>query len=124
MGNWPTVARVGLPAEATNHLDGIKADLHGVLERWDAVTAQAGVARDVTRIILQHVPETLVLYSQIPDDMRTVSRRQSSPTERVTASLALLDRHLDEVRAAAYKGDLDALVKQSFYLDERYQLYR
>lgn len=60
------------------------------------------------------------LYSQIPDDLRDLSRRGSIPKSRITSPLVLLERHVKDIRVAAYSGALDELANRLFYLDARH----
>ena len=114
----------GSTAQIDRHLAQCRSDVSDIVGQWDAVSRNALVAHEVSKIVLDYVPGMIALYDKLPQDIRVTRRARTgkSPQETLIEQLRIVDERLDEIRVAAFDGTMDDLEVSGSLLRNKYRV--
>lgn len=110
--------RPQLPAEALQHLAGVRESVATLLPRLAADTPFAGALHTVQETVLRYLPDTLAHYLALPPAFRVSHPLHEGRTARtlLTEQLALLDARLAQIVADVAASDAQALLANGRFL--------
>ena len=120
---WLEAQRPALPAPAIDVIDRLGVQLDGLSEQLETVDANHPAARDIRKLVGEHLPETVDAYRKIPPNIRRESNAgdsDSTPDEQVTESLSRISEEIDSVSRQLAEGSLDDLAIRHRFLGMRY----
>ena len=120
---WLEAQRPALPAPAVPVIDQLGVQLDTLSEQLETVDANHPAARDIRKLVGEHLPETVDSYRKIPAAIRRESNAGDSddtPDEQVTESLRRISEEIDSVSRQLAEGSLDDLAIRTRYLGMRY----
>lgn len=117
---WLEHQRPALPPPAADMVGRIGVQLDALGLQLEGVDQEHPAARDVRRLVGEHLPEMIDTYRRIPPQMRSEARAGSRPDDQLTDSLGKISDEIDSITRQLAEGSLDSLAIKSRYLEYRY----
>lgn len=117
---WLEAQRPALPAPAVKIVEDLGVQLDALGLQLESIDQNHPAARDVRKLVGEHLPETIDSYRKIPAHLRQEERAGATPDKQVTESLGRISKEIDEVTRQLADGALDDLAVRTRYLDYRY----
>ncbi|WP_170004373.1 hypothetical protein [Pseudopontixanthobacter vadosimaris] len=117
---WLEHQRPALPPPAVDVVDRIGVQLDALGLQLETVDQTHPAAREVRKLVGQHLPEMVDSYRKVPTHLRGEARGGASPDEQVTQGLEKISLEIDSVTRQLADGALDDLAIKHRYLDYRY----
>ncbi|WP_336985659.1 hypothetical protein [Altererythrobacter aquiaggeris] len=117
---WLEAQRPALPAPAVKIVDDLGVQLDSLGLQLEAIDQNHPAARDIRKLVGEHLPETIDSYRKIPAHLRHEERAGATPDKQVTDSLTRISKEIGEVTRQLADGAIDDLAVRTRYLDYRY----
>ncbi|WP_114520755.1 hypothetical protein [Altererythrobacter sp. ZODW24] len=117
---WLEAQRPALPAPAVKIVEDLGVQLDALGMQLETIDQNHPAARDVRKLVGEHLPETIDSYRKIPAHLRQEERAGATPDKQVAESLGRISKEIDEVTRQLADGALDDLAVRTRYLDYRY----
>ncbi len=117
---WLEAQRHALPAPAVKIVEDLGVQLDALGLQLETIDQNHPAARDVRKLVGEHLPETIDSYRKIPAHLRHEERAGATPDKQVTESLGRISKEIDEVTRQLADGALDDLAVRTRYLGYRY----
>lgn len=117
---WLEHQRPALPPPAVDVVDRLGVQLDALGLQLETVDQSHPAAREVRKLVGEHLPEMVDSYRKVPAHLRNEQRGGASPDEQVTQGLEKISLEIDSVTRQLADGALDDLAIKHRYLDYRY----
>lgn len=117
---WLESQRPALPAPAVQLVDTIGLQLDALGTQLDGLDENQPAAREVRKLVGEHLPELVSSYTSIPRHLRGEERAGHTPDQQLTESLGKISTEIDSVTRQLAAGALDSLAIKTRYLDYKY----
>ena len=117
---WLEAQRPALPAPAVQLVDQIGLQLDALGTQLDGLDENQPAAREVRKLVGEHLPELVSSYTSIPRHLRGEQRAGNTPDQQLTESLGKISSEIDSVTRQLASGAIDNLAIKTRYLDYRY----
>lgn len=117
---WLESQRPALPAPAVQLVDQIGLQLDALGQQLDGLDEAAPAAREVRKLVGEHLPGLVSTYTSIPRHLRGEASGGATPDQRLTESLGKISGEIDSVTRQLASGAIDNLAIQTRYLDYKY----
>ncbi len=117
---WLERQRPALPAPAVQLVDQIGLQLDALGQQLDGLDEAAPAAREVRKLVGEHLPGLVSSYTSIPRHLRGEASGGASPDQHLTESLGKISGEIDSVTRQLASGAIDNLAIQTRYLDYKY----
>ncbi len=117
---WLEHQRPALPPPAVTLVDKIGVQLDALGLQLETVDQGHPSAREVRKLVGEHLPEMVDSYRRIPAHLRKEQRAGRTPDEQLVDSLGKISTEIDSVTRQLADGALDDLAIKTRYLDYRY----
>lgn len=117
---WLEAQRPALPPPAITLVDQIGIQLDALGLQLQSVDQDHPAAREVRKLVGEHLPEMVDSYRKIPANLRAEKRAGATPDEQLTQGLANISREISSVTHQLADGALDDLAIKHRYLDYKY----
>jgi signal transduction histidine kinase len=77
-------------------------------------------AREVRKLVGEHLPELINGYKRIPDSLRHKEHAGKTPAQQLVDGLKTIDREIETMTGQISRGELDKLAVRGRYLEIRY----
>jgi hypothetical protein len=119
-----------IPHDSLRQLDSIIATLSHLVPKLEEFYARESWDRRdlflVQRIVSEYLPNTLNAYMRLPpaySAMHRVAGRNQTPRELLLEQMTLLDEQLEKILENALAEDVDAMLANEHFLQERFQAF-
>lgn len=117
---WLEHQRPALPPPAVDIVDRLGVQLDALGLQLETVDQTHPAAREVRKLVGEHLPEMVDSYRKVPAHLRDEKRGGASPDEQVTEGLDKISHEIDSVTRQLADGALDDLAIKHRFLDYRY----
>jgi len=117
---WLEAQRPALPPPAVTLVDQIGVQLDALGLQLQTVDQEHPAAREVRKLVGEHLPEMVDSYRKVPANLRTEKRAGATPDEQLTQGLGNISKEIDSVTRQLADGALDDLAIKNRYLDYKY----
>lgn len=117
---WLENQRPALPAPAVQLVDQIGVQLDALGLQLDGLDENTPAAREVRKLVGEHLPELVSTYSSIPRHLRSEESGGRTPDQQLTESLGKISAEIDSVTRQLASGAIDNLAIKTRYLDYKY----
>lgn len=117
---WLERQRPALPAPAVQLVDQIGLQLDALGHQLDGLDEGLPAAREVRKLVGEHLPGLVSTYTSIPRHLRGEARGGTTPDQQLTDSLGKISTEIDSVTRQLASGAIDNLAIQTRYLDYKY----
>ncbi|MFN2099768.1 hypothetical protein [Altererythrobacter sp. MF3-039] len=117
---WLEHQRPALPPPAVKVVEDMGVQLDALGKQLETVDQNHPAAREVRKLVGEHLPEMIDSYQRIPDHLRREARGGKTPDEQITASLGKISKEIDSVTRQLADGALDELAVKDRFLEYRY----
>ncbi len=117
---WLEHQRPALPPPAVTLVDRIGVQLDALGVQLEGVDPAHPSAREVRKLVGEHLPGMVDSYRKIPAHLRKEERAGRTPDEQLVDSLGKISAEIDSVTRQLADGALDDLAIKTRYLDYRY----
>jgi hypothetical protein len=117
---WLEHQRPALPPPAVTLVDQIGVQLDALGVQLEGVDPAHPSAREVRKLVGEHLPGMVDSYRKIPASLRKEERAGRTPDEQLVDSLGKISAEIDSVTRQLADGALDDLAIKTRYLDYRY----
>jgi len=111
---WLDTQRKALPAPAKTQLDTISDQLATLQAQLDAAPPPAETARDLDRLLKNHLPELVERYTRVPTTQRSAEIETS-----LTDGLNIVQKELSRTSESLSETDRDGVLIQRRFLESR-----
>ena len=77
-------------------------------------------AREVRKLVGEHLPELINGYKKIPDSLKHKEHAGKTPAQQLVDGLKNIDREIETMTGQISRGELDKLAVRGRYLEMRY----
>jgi hypothetical protein len=119
---WLEGRRNALPAPALDAVDMIGVRLEQLAPQLEALDPGGPAAREVRKLLSEHLPELVNSYTRIPSGLRAKEHAGSTPAAQVTDGLHVIAGQIEAMSRDLSQGDLDALAVRGRFLESKYLL--
>lgn len=117
---WLESRRNALPAPALDAVDMIGVRLEQLAPQLETLDAGAPAAREVRKLLSEHLPELVNSYTRIPSGLRGKEHAGSTPAAQVTDGLHVIAGQIEAMSQDLSRNDLDALAVRGRFLESKY----
>jgi hypothetical protein len=117
---WLESQRPALPAPAVQLVDQIGVQLDALGTQLDGLDENTPAAREVRKLVGEHLPELVSSYTAIPRHLRGEESGGRTPDQQLTDSLGKISTEIDSVTRQLASGAIDNLAIKTRYLDYKY----
>lgn len=117
---WLEAQRPALPPPAITIVDQIGVQLDALGLQLQTVDQGHPAAREVRKLVGEHLPEMIESYQNVPANLRGEKRIGATPDEQLTQGLGNISKEIDSVTRQLADGALDDLAIKNRYLDYKY----
>ena len=118
---WLEHQRADLPASAISLIDKIGSQLDTLAAQLDGFDQNHPTAREISKLIGEHLPQMVDSYRKIPSHLRGEMRAGGqAPDEQLVTSLSKISGEIDGITRQLAEGTLDDLAIKGRYLDYKY----
>lgn len=120
---WLAQQRKALPAPAAHQLDAIGLKLETLAPQLQTLDPAQPAAREVRKILAEHLPELVDGYKRVPEPLRREPPRNggATPDQQLADGLKLIDEEIADLTRSIAAGDLDRLATQEKFLQMKYR---
>jgi hypothetical protein len=118
---WLENQRKALPAPAVTLVDSIGVRLETLAPQLERLGEQEPAAREIRRLLADHLPELVSGYQSIPAPLRREERNGRVPEKQLIEGLSVIDGEIARMSETLASGDLDKLAVQNRFLELKYQ---
>lgn len=119
---WLEGQRHALPSPAIDAVDMIGVRLEQLAPQLDTLDPGGPAAREVRKLLSEHLPELVNSYTRIPAELRGREHAGSTPAAQVTDGLHVIAGLIEAMSRDLSQGDLDALAVRGRFLESKYLL--
>lgn len=117
---WLEAQRPALPAPAVSLMQDIGVRLDQLAPQLQALDENDPAAREVRKLVGEHLPELINGYRRIPDSLKHKEHAGKTPSQQLVDGLKLIDREIETMTGQISRGELDKLAVRGRYLEMRY----
>jgi hypothetical protein len=117
---WLESQRPALPAPAVTLIDNIGVQLDMLAPQLQTLEENSEPAREIRKLVGEHLPELITGYRKIPANMRKEKRGERTPEEQLLHGLAVIEREIAGATRTIAEGDADKLAIRGRYLELKY----
>lgn len=117
---WLEGQRPALPAPAVQLVDKLGLQLDALGTQLDGLDENTPAAREVRKLVGQHLPELVANYTAIPRHLRAEAGANGTPDQQLADSLGKISTEIDSVTRQLASGAIDNLAIKTRYLDYKY----
>ena len=117
---WLEHQTPALPAPAVQVVQDMGVQLDALGLQLESIDQNHPKAREVRKLVGEHLPEMVESYRRIPAHMRGEKRGDRTPDEQLTEGLGKISEEISSVTRQLAEGSLDDLAIKHRYLDYRY----
>ncbi len=117
---WLEAQRPALPPPAARVVDDLGGQRHTLGMQLETVDQNHPAAREVRKLVGEHLPGMIDSYRKVPPHLRKEERAGSTPDEQLAEGLKKISGEIDSVTRQLADGALDDLAIKHRYLDYRY----
>lgn len=117
---WLEHQRPALPPPAVRIVDDMGVQLDALGKQLETVDPNHPAAREVRKLVGEHLPGMIDSYQKIPDHLRREKRGDRTPDEQIASSLEKISKEIDSVTRQLAEGSLDELAVKDRFLEYRY----
>ncbi len=117
---WLEAQRPALPPPAVTLVDQIGVQLDALGLQLQTVDQEHPAAREVRKLVGEHLPEMVDSYRKVPANLRGEKRAGATPDEQLTQGLGNISKEIESVTRQLADGALDDLAIKNRYLDYKY----
>lgn len=117
---WLESQRPALPAPAVQLVDQIGLQLDALGTQLDGLDENTPAAREVRKLVGEHLPELVATYTAIPRHLRGEAGANGTPDQQLADSLGKISTEIDSVTRQLASGAIDNLAIKTRYLDYKY----
>ncbi len=117
---WLEAQRPALPPPAVTLVDQIGVQLDALGLQLQAIDQSHPAAREVRKLVGEHLPEMVDSYRKVPHQLRGEKRAGATPDQQLTDGLGKISAEIDSVTRQLADGALDDLAIKHRYLDYKY----
>lgn len=118
---WLENQRKALPAPALTLVDSIGARLEVLAPQLERLGEQEPAAREIRKLLSDHLPELVTGYQSIPAPLRRQERNGRVPERQLVEGLEVIDAEIARMSETMASGDIDKLAVQNRFLELKYQ---
>ncbi|MEJ7933248.1 hypothetical protein WG907_03135 [Sphingobium sp. AN558] len=118
---WLENQRKALPAPAVTLVDSIGVRLESLGPQLERLNPQEPAAREIRKLLADHLPELVTGYQSIPPALRREERNGRVPEKQLVEGLSVIDAEIERMSEQLASGDLDKLAVQNRFLELKYQ---
>ncbi len=117
---WLEAQRPALPAPAISVVQDIGLRLDALAPQLQRLGEQDPAAREVRKLVGEHLPELINGYKRIPETLRRRDNAGKTPEQQLIDGLKTIDREIETMTGQIARGELDKLATRGRYLEIRY----
>ncbi|MEZ5708362.1 MAG: hypothetical protein R3E02_03110 [Blastomonas sp.] len=117
---WLESQRLALPPPAITLIDSIGVQLDALAPQLQTLDEKSDAAREVRKLVGEHLPELVTGYRRIPETMRKEARGGRTPEEQLVHGLGVIEREIASTTRAIAEGEVDKLAIQGRFLELKY----
>lgn len=117
---WLESQRPALPAPAVNLIDNIGVQLDMLAPQLQTLEENSEPAREIRKLVGEHLPELITGYRKIPVAMRQEKRGERTPDEQLLHGLGVIEREIASATRTISEGDADKLAIRGRFLELKY----
>lgn len=117
---WLESQRPALPAPAVTLIDTIGVQLDMLAPQLQTLEENSEPAREIRKLVGEHLPELITGYRKIPVTMRQEKRGERSPDEQLIHGLGVIEREIAGATRTIAQGDADQLAIRGRFLELKY----
>ncbi|WP_439469469.1 hypothetical protein [Blastomonas fulva] len=117
---WLESQRPALPAPAVNLIDNIGVQLDMLAPQLQTLEENSEPAREIRKLVGEHLPELITGYRKIPANMRKEKRGERTPDEQLLHGLGVIEREIASATRTIAEGDADKLAIRGRFLELKY----
>ena len=117
---WLEHQRPALPPPAVSIVDDMGVQLDALGKQLETVDQNHPAAREVRKLVGEHLPEMIDSYQKIPAHLRKEKRGDRTPDEQIASSLGKISQEIDSINRQLADGALDDLAVKDRFLEYRY----
>ena len=117
---WLESQRPALPAPAVTLIDNIGVQLDMLAPQLQTLEENSEPAREIRKLVGEHLPELITGYRKIPANMRKEKRGERSPDEQLLHGLSVIEREIAGATRTIAEGDADKLAIRGRFLELKY----
>ena len=92
----------------------------GLAPQLQALDENDPAAREVRKLVGEHLPEPINGYKKIPDSLKNNEYAGKTPVQQLVDGLKTIDREIETMTGQISRGELDKLAVRGRYLETRY----
>jgi hypothetical protein len=109
-----------LPAPAISIVQDIGVRLDQLAPQLQTLNENDPAAREVRKLVGEHLPELINGYKNIPDSLRRQDNAGKTPEQQLIDGLQRIDREIETMTGQIARGELDKLATRERFLEIRY----
>lgn len=117
---WLETQRPALPAPAVTLIDSIGVQLDALAPQMQTLDENSDAAREVRKLVGEHLPDLVTGYRRIPASMRHEARGGRTPEEQLIHGLGVIEREIANTTRTIAEGDADKLAIKGRFLELKY----
>jgi len=117
---WLEAQRPALPPPAVTLVDTIGVQLDALGLQLQNVDPEHPAARDIRKLVGEHLPEMVDSYRKVPPQLRGEKRAGATPDEQLAQGLGNISKEINNITRQLADGPLDDLAIKHRYLDYKY----
>lgn len=117
---WLETQRPALPAPAVRLVDSIGVQLDALAPQLQTLDEKSDAAREVRKLVGEHLPELISGYRRIPEPLRREERSGRTPEDQLVHGLGVIEREIASATRTIAAGDMDKLAITGRYLELKY----
>ena len=117
---WLEAQRPALPPPAAAVVSDMGVQLDALGLQLEGVEPNHPAAREVRKLVGEHLPEMVDSYRRIPEHLRREENAGTTPDAQLTENLKRISGEIDSVTRQLAAGDIDNLAVKGRYLEYRY----
>ena len=118
---WLESKRRALPSPALDVIDMIGVRLEQLAPQLSALDENGPGAREVRKLLSEHLPELVGTYTRIPPSLRSKpGAAGTTPSDQLVDGLSVISDQLEAMSLDLSRNDLDALATRNRFLESKY----
>ena len=117
---WLEAQRPALPPPAISIVQDIGVRLDQLAPQLQTLNENDPAAREVRKLVGEHLPELINGYKRIPDSLRRQDNAGKTPEQQLIDGLQRIDREIETMTGQIARGELDKLATRERFLEIRY----
>jgi hypothetical protein len=117
---WLESQRPALPPPAISIVQDIGVRLDQLAPQLQTLNENDPAAREVRKLVGEHLPELINGYKRIPDSLRRQDNAGKTPEQQLIDGLQRIDREIETMTGQIARGELDKLATRERFLEIRY----